>query len=50
MSLALRVVLIAVSVLVTVFVLFKIRKAQLNIDDSLYWIFFAFFLVSAFTG
>ena len=52
MSLALRVVLIAVSVLVTVFVLFKIRKAQLNIDDSLYWIFFAFFLVllSLFPG
>lgn len=52
MSVALRVVLIAVSVLVTFFVLKKIRKAKLNIDDSIFWISFAFFLLilSVFPG
>ncbi len=45
MTLALRVVLIVVSVLVVFFVLRKIRKAQLKIDDSIYWIFFSLFLL-----
>ena len=38
MSLALRIVLIVVSVLVSFYALHKIRKAQLNIDDAFYWI------------
>ena len=38
MSLPLRIVLILASVLVVVWVLSKIRKKQLHIDDSLYWI------------
>ena len=38
MSLALRIVLIVVSVLVSFYALRKIRKAQLNIDDAFYWI------------
>ncbi len=52
MSVFLRIMLILVSVLVTFFVLKKIRKSQLNIDDSLYWILFATLLViiSIFPG
>ena len=38
MSLALRIVLIIVSVFVSFYALRKIRKAQLNIDDAFYWI------------
>jgi len=45
MSIVLRVALIVVSILVTFFVFKKIRKAQLNIDDSIYWIFFAILLL-----
>ena len=45
MSIALRIALIIVSVLVVVFVLKKLRRAQLNIDDSIYWIVFALFLL-----
>lgn len=45
MSIALRIALIAVSALVTFFVLKKIRRAQLNIDDAIYWIVFAFLLL-----
>ena len=45
MSIALRISLIIVSALVVFFVLKKIRRAQLNIDDSIYWIAFALFLL-----
>ena len=45
MSIVLRVLLIAVSVAVFFFVFKKIRKAQLNIDDSIYWILFAILLL-----
>ena len=45
MSLILRVLLILCSVGVFFFVFKKIRKAQLNIDDSIYWILFAVFLL-----
>lgn len=38
MSIVLRVALIIVSFLVVVFVLRKIRKTQLDIDDAIYWI------------
>ena len=38
MTLALRIVLIVVSVFVSIYALRKIRKAQLNIDDAFYWI------------
>lgn len=38
MSLVLRIALIIVSFLVVVFVLRKIRKTQLDIDDAIYWI------------
>ncbi len=41
MSEIFRIVLILVSVAVFLFVFKKIRKAQLNIDDSIYWILFA---------
>lgn len=41
MSLILRVALVVASVCVFFFVMKKIRMAQLNIDDSIYWIFFA---------
>lgn len=45
MSLTLRILLIAASIGVFFFVFKKIRKAQLNIDDSIYWILFAVFLL-----
>ncbi len=38
MSVTLRVVLILVSLLAVIYTLRKIRKAQLNIDDAIYWI------------
>ncbi len=52
MSAALRVMLILISVLVVIFVLKKIRKAQLKIDDALYWIISSFLLLllSIFPG
>ena len=45
MSTALRVLLIVGSIAVFFFVFKKIRKAQLNIDDSIYWILFAVLLL-----
>ncbi len=45
MSIALRIALIAASLLLAVFVLRKIRRAKLNIDDSIYWIVVAFALL-----
>lgn len=41
MSMVLRIALILVSFLMVVFVLKKIRKTQLHIDDAIYWIVFA---------
>lgn len=50
MSLVLRIALIIVSFLLLVFVLKKIRRTQLYIDDAIYWIVFAFllFVISIF--
>lgn len=45
MSTVLRVALIVVSVLVVFFVLRRIRRAQLNIDDSIWWILFSLLLL-----
>ena len=45
MSDILRILLIVFSIGVFFFVFKKIRKAQLNIDDSIYWIVFAVFLL-----
>lgn len=45
MTLALRIILILASVLVTFYALHKIRKAQLNIDDAFYWIFVSVILL-----
>jgi len=45
MTLALRIVLIAASVFVSIYALRKIRKAQLNIDDAFYWIFVSVILL-----
>lgn len=38
MSITLRIILILVSLLAVIYTLRKIRKAQLNIDDAIYWI------------
>lgn len=50
MSDALRVVLIIVSFFTVVFVVRRIKKAQLKLDDALFWLVFAFavFLASLF--
>ncbi len=45
MSIVLRIALILVSFLVVVFVLKKIRKTQLHIDDAIYWIVSAVLLL-----
>lgn len=45
MSLSLRIVLIIVSLLTAFFVFRKIRKAQMQIADSIFWIFFIALLV-----
>lgn len=45
MSTTLRVVLIVISVLVVLYTIRKIRKSQLNIDDSVYWIGFSVLLL-----
>ena len=40
MSLVLRIILIAVSLLTLIFVFVKIRKAQFFVSDTLFWLFF----------
>ncbi|MBQ9805452.1 MAG: DUF2304 domain-containing protein [Clostridia bacterium] len=44
MSIVLRIALIAVSFLVIVFVIKKIRRTKLYIDDAIYWIAFSVML------
>ncbi len=50
MSIVLRIALIAVSFLVIVFVIKKIRRTKLYIDDAIYWIAFSvmLFILSLF--
>ena len=50
MSLTLRIMLIVASFLVLLFVLKKIRRTQLYIDDAIYWIVFSalLFIISVF--
>lgn len=45
MSLSLRIVLVIFSVLTAFFVFYKIRKAQMQIEDSLFWVIFIVLLV-----
>jgi len=45
MTLQLRIVLIIVSILILIYVLIKIRRAALNIPDSIFWIVFAALLL-----
>lgn len=45
MSHILRVVLIVISALVFIYTIKRIRKSQLNIDDSVYWIGFSVLLL-----
>lgn len=45
MSLTLRILLIVGSILAFLFILRKIRKCQLEINDSLFWFFFATILI-----
>lgn len=40
-ALKLRIVLILFSLLILIYVLYKIRKSKLNIADSIYWVVFA---------
>lgn len=50
MSPVLRILLILASCGVVYYVMHKIRKKQLNVDDAIYWIFFAvaLFILSVF--
>lgn len=45
MTLTLRIVLIVASILVVLYTIRKIRKSQLNIDDSVFWIGFSLMLL-----
>lgn len=45
MSAALRIILVAVSLLTAIFVLGKIKKSQFVIGDTIYWLFFCLFLL-----
>lgn len=45
MTWTLRVILILVSLLVSIYVVIKIQKSQIKIEDSLYWIFFSALLL-----
>ena len=45
MTLTLRIVLIVASVLVVFYTIRKIRKSQINIDDSVFWIGFSVMLL-----
>ena len=45
MPIFLRILLIIVSILTVYFVLIKIRKAQLQIEDSIFWFLFSFSLL-----
>lgn len=45
MSFALRILLVVGSVLAFLFILRKIRKCQLEINDSIFWFVFAAFLI-----
>ena len=52
MSLSLGVVLVVFSVFTCMYIARKLRKSQLNINDTVYWIFFSVILVllSVFPG
>ena len=45
MNTLLRVVLMIASVLVAIFILLRIRKKHLNIDDAMYWLFFSLLIL-----
>ena len=45
MSLTLRIVLIVVSILTTLFMMRKIRQSKVQIEDSLFWFLFSLLLV-----
>lgn len=44
MSVNFRIILIFGSVLTLIFILRKIRKSQINLEETLFWIFFSFVL------
>lgn len=45
MTVILQMILIFVSILTLIFMFFKIRKAQIVIEDSLFWVLFSFWLI-----
>lgn len=45
MSVTLRVILIAISVMTWAWILYRIRKAQIKIEDSVFWFLFSAVLV-----
>lgn len=46
MTVVLRCVLISVSILATYYVLRRIRHSKMKIEDSIFWVMFAFLLVA----
>lgn len=47
MTSMLRVVLLVVSVLTTIFILRKIRKSKIKLEDSIFWLIFAMLVLIA---
>lgn len=45
MTLVFRIILICISVITAAFILTRIRKAKLNIDDAIFWIFMCVILL-----
>ncbi|MCM1157273.1 MAG: DUF2304 domain-containing protein [Bacteroidales bacterium] len=45
MSVALRVLLIVAAIVTTIWILRKIRKAKVKMEDSIFWIVFSFLLI-----
>lgn len=45
MSIYLRIILVVCSILCFLYVMRKVRKTQMSIDDSLFWILFCLFIV-----
>ena len=45
MSIGLRVILISISIMTMVYMLRKIKQSKLQIEYSIFWIFFSFILI-----
>lgn len=45
MTLTLRIILLVVSLITSIWIIMRIRKSQVKIEDSVFWILFSFLLI-----